>query len=385
MATGEGKPRLLLLTRNLPPLIGGMERLIWHMADELKASFDLRIIGPKGASELSPSGVPVSEVPVKPLWLFLLRMFISVLLTTLRLRPRVVFAGSGLTAPFAWIGARMVGAKSITYLHGLDIDTQDKMYRLLWLPFIRHCDYVLANSHHTRQLAIKAGVQEHKIVILHPGVELPDLSDAEPARERFRERYGLEDSPVLLYIGRITERKGLLPFIDTIFPEVKNQIPHARLVVIGDEPKLALLQGHSLLDRIQASLESKGNTKDVLLLGSRTYDDPEISEAYFAADVHIFPVQDRPGDNEGFGMVAIEAAAHGLPTIAFSAGGVPDAVRDGSSGKVVSAGDNDNFSRSLIRLLSTLGERPDIDCRKFSEGFSWPEFGRKLREICAQT
>ena len=45
---GEGKPRALVLTRNLPPLMGGMERLIWHILDELTPAFELHAVGPRG-------------------------------------------------------------------------------------------------------------------------------------------------------------------------------------------------------------------------------------------------------------------------------------------------------------------------------------------------
>ncbi|RRQ22530.1 glycosyltransferase family 4 protein [Thiohalobacter thiocyanaticus] len=384
MATQKAKPRLLLLTRNLPPLIGGMERLIWHIADELKISFDLHVVGPTGAAELAPAGVGVTEIPFRSLWLFLLRMKMAVFLQTLKLRPQIVFAGSGLTAPFAWLGARIVGARAIVYLHGLDIDTQHRIYRLLWLPFIRRCDHVLANSHHTRQLAINAGVAENRLTTLHPGVDLPDLSDSEASRYRFRERYNLGNAPVMLYVGRITARKGLLPFVEEILPKVCREIPDARLVVIGDEPNLALLKGESLLNRIHHALHSNRLTENVIFLGSRAHDDPEINEAYFAADTHVFPVQERPGDNEGFGMVAIEAAAHGLPTVAFSAGGVADSVCNALSGQVVAAGDNDSFTNSLIEFLTQSRQKPNSSCVEFAQQFSWPEFGRHLLEICAR-
>ncbi len=42
-------PRILLITRNLPPLVGGMERLNWHMADELAKQAEVRVVGPSGS------------------------------------------------------------------------------------------------------------------------------------------------------------------------------------------------------------------------------------------------------------------------------------------------------------------------------------------------
>lgn len=58
-----------------------------------------------------------------------------------------------------------------------------------------------------------------------------------------------------------------------------------------------------------------------------------------ASNLHIFPVRSVPGDPEGFGMVAIEAASRGLPTAAFASGGVIDAVENGTSGRIVQQND----------------------------------------------
>src|SRR3546814_12930756 len=65
---------------------------------------------------------------------------------------------------------------------------------------------------------------------------------------------------------------------------------------------------------------------------------------YKAASAHIFPVREIPGDPEGFGMVAVEAAAHGVPTIAFATGGIVDAVAEGESGRLIRPGDYGAFA-----------------------------------------
>ena len=109
----------------------------------------------------------------------------------------------------------------------------------------------------------------------------------------------------------------------------------------------------------------------------------ELDDAYFAADVLIFPVQERENDIEGFGMVAIESAAHGLPTVAFSVGGVPDAVADGCCGKLIPADDNIAFAQAVIDLLSRQSSPVQVDaCLNFAESFQWDAFGNQLRDIC---
>lgn len=371
----------LLITRNLPPLVGGMERLIWHIAHELRTQYHVHVIGPMGCSALLPADITVTEVPLTPIAWYLVRTKLAAARQALCLRPAFVFAGSGLTAPFAWLAARLAGAQCIVYLHGLDIDSSHWAYRLLWLPFLRRCDKVLVNSRFTGQLARNARIAPDRIAILHPGVTMPDMQNATRLRFSFRKRHALGNSPVMLYVGRITARKGLALFVREILPTIMEQLPDAKLVVIGDEPRSALLKSQGELAQVQEALETSGLSRHVTFLGERIYDDPELDAAYFAADTLIFPVQQRANDNEGFGMVAIEAAAHGLPTVAFAAGGVTDAIEDRVSGTLIRSGDNLAFAHATIKLLKSHNSAQSEACRRFSSSFAWTFFGQQLRQL----
>ena len=372
-------PAALVITRNLPPLVGGMERLVWHIVDELRPTYRVHVIGPSGCSRHLPADVSAAEIPLRPMALYLLRTKLSAIRQAIRLRPALVFAGSGLTVPFAWLAARLTGASCVSYLHGLDIETRHPVYRWFWRPFLRRCDRVLVNSHFTRKLALQVGIPPDRITIIHPGVTLPDTRQTNALRIEFRARYALGDAPLMLYVGRITARKGLAFFAEHILPRIVRQLPEARLVVIGDEPHQAMLKGASELQRTHQTLTASGLIRHVQFLGSRSHDDAEITAAYFAADVHVFPVQDRPGDNEGFGMVAIEAAAHGLPTVAFAVGGVTDAVRDGASGALIPVGDSDAFGRAVIEQLTSRNHEQRGVCRNYAASFAWKAFGQNLR------
>lgn len=371
------RPCALILTRNLPPLIGGMERLVWHIVDELRADYCVHVVGPVGSRAHLPPHVTASEVPLKPLPWFFLRTQFSALGAALCLRPRIVLAGSGLTAPFAWLAARLTGARCIVYLHGLDIEAAQRLYRLLWRPFFRRCDRVLVNSRFTRGLAIEAGVPPERIRILHPGVEVPDTTDAARQRAAFRGHHGLDDTPLMLYVGRITARKGLAVFVREMLPQILAKQPEAKLVVIGNEPVHALNHISGEGQRVRDALKIHGLGGRVVFLSD--IDDVQLHAAYFTADVLVFPVQDRPNDHEGFGMVAAEAAAHGLPAVAFAAGGVPDAVADGLSGRLIPAGDHSAFSQAASELLCAESRKYQRSCLSFAANFAWPAFGERLR------
>ena len=368
----------LVVTRNLPPLVGGMERLIWHIILALGKHQKVHVVGPSGCKNHLPIEVTADEVPFAPMPRFILGAALRSIFFAIRNRPTIVLAGSGLTAPLAWITARIVGASSVVYLHGLDIEVEHPVYRCLWRPFFRHFDLVLVNNRSTRNLAIKAGIASERIAILHPGVTLPDLSQARLRREEFRGRFGLEHRPLMLYVGRINARKGLAVFVRDILPLVIAAVPDAHLVVIGDEPKHALRHTPGEWAKVVETLDESGLGRVINFLGPQ--DDDTLSSAYMAADAMVFPVQEIPGDVEGFGMVAIEAAAHNLPTIAFAVGGVPDAIMDGISGSLIPAGKNDVFAQAVVRLLidpSVIDFAP----RDYAQSFCWDHFGERLRGL----
>jgi phosphatidylinositol alpha-1,6-mannosyltransferase len=367
--------RVLVVTRNLPPLIGGMERLNWHLVRELAAHSDVRVIGPKGAASMAPSNIIVREVPLKPLWRFLWAANWAALIEAMCFRPQVILAGSGLTAPIALLASLMSGARAVSYVHGLDLTAKHWVYRALWLPAIRRMHRIIANSQATASLATSASIVASKISIVPPGVELPGAGVNAEAVHQFRQKHHLENKAVLLSVGRLNKRKGLAEFVKNALPYIVSQRPDALLLVIGDTPHNALHAQGLTPEAIQAIADAAGVGGHVRFLGSVS--DHELEIAFSVADVHVFPVRHISSDPEGFGMVALEAAAHGVPTVAFAMGGVPDAVSDGKSGYLV---ESENYPEMVRKVIDALGEKQRMgdSCRAFASQFAWPVFGKKI-------
>ena len=182
----------------------------------------------------------------------------------------------------------------------------------------------------------------------------------------------------MLSVGRLTRRKGLVEFVQGVLPLIVARYPDVLLAVIGDDAPDALASGpFNVRERTIETIERLGLSRNIRLLGP--CDEPTLQLALATADVHVFPVRAVTGDIEGFGMVAIEAAAHGLPTVAYAVGGVSDAVEDGVSGWLIEAGDEVDFAKRVIETLADGRCAWDARARLFATAFSWENFGQKLR------
>lgn len=367
--------KILVVTRNLPPLVGGMERLNWHLLDELSKIADVRVVAPAGSARRLPQGVGVAEVPLNPLWKFVAQSLWQTLREARRWKPTLVLAGSGLTAPAALLAAKANGARSAAYVHGLDLTISHVVYRSVWLWAVRKLDHVIANSMPTRNLALGIGVDPGKVSIVHPGVDATMKSAKSPPAEGFRSAHQLSGRLLMISVGRMSERKGLLEFVTHALPAIVDAVPGAVLLVVGDVPSNALHAKAQTRQSIQQAANDQGIGESVRFFG--TVPDELLADMLGAADVHVFPIRELPGDPEGFGMVAIEAAAHGLPTVAFAAGGAVDSVCEGVSGKLVAPGDYAGFASTVIDVAANR-ERLRASSIAFASRFDWPEFGAKI-------
>lgn len=369
---------ILIITRNFPPLVGGMERLTLRTATALARRHKVYVCGPQGGASYNAGLVGYTDLPAKPIWKFLLKAHISAVTEALRFRPELIYAASGLTAAAAIVAAKLTGTPAACYLHGLDLVVDQSLYRSLFLPCIRACDRILVNSNNTKNLALARGIQETRITVLTPGVELPDLEDAARRGSAFLERHGLGQRAILLSVGRLTPRKGLPAFISKSLPRIVAQRPDVMLLVVGSAPQQAAKrESTDVLAEIASATRQARMSDHVRLLGSIS--DAELSDAYFASQILVFPIVERPGDVEGFGMVALEAAAHGLPTLAFRAGGVSDAVAADESGWLISPENYQGMADQALSYL-TCGDTHALRaaCRNFAQRHSWDNYAERL-------
>jgi glycosyltransferase involved in cell wall biosynthesis len=164
----------------------------------------------------------------------------------------------------------------------------------------------------------------------------------------------------LLFVGRLIERKGA-EFAIRALAELRRRGRGARLTVAGDGADRP---------RLEALVRELGLSGVVELAGALSHD--AVAERYRTASVLLMPaVTDWKGEQEGFGMVLVEAMASGLPVVATRSGGIPDVVTDGATGLLVPERDATALAGAVARLLDdpALAERlaasarADLDAR----------------------
>jgi len=177
-----------------------------------------------------------------------------------------------------------------------------------------------------------------------------------------RSELGLRDRPVVACVSRLVARKGQDRLI-AAWPQVLRRHPDAVLLIVGTGPRDKALRSQA------ASLQNS-----VVFTGRVPYAD---LPAYTAlADIATLPARARLGgvDVEGLGIVLLEAAALGLPTIACDTGGVPDALIADETGLLLPvARDEKSEVAALAEAVNTLLADAELRHRLGDAGRSWVE------------
>jgi phosphatidylinositol alpha-1,6-mannosyltransferase len=167
---------------------------------------------------------------------------------------------------------------------------------------------------------------------------------------------------LLLSVGRLQRRKGH-DLVLRALPELKKIVPKVRYVIVGDGNDRDTLQLLASELGIAGDVSFAGNVPDADL------------PAYFAAcDVFVLPTRMESSDFEGFGIVFLEAAAAGKPSIGGRNGGVPEAIVDGETGILVADGAVDELLESLRALCTSADLRHRMGAmarERAVRDFSW--------------
>ncbi|MGA6207761.1 glycosyltransferase family 4 protein [Nocardia testacea] len=371
--------RTLLVTNDFPPRPGGIQSYLQALAGQLPPD-DLVVYAPRwrGDSHTRFDAKQPFQVVRHPTTLMLPTPAV------LRRARKVLRAEGcesvwfGAAAPLALLAAplRRAGAHRIlASTHGHEVGWS-------MLPAARqalrvigdHTDVVTYVSKYTRRRFAAAFGPDAALEYLPPGVDTETFRPDPAARAELRARYGLGDRPTVLCLSRLVPRKGQDVLLIAMH-RIKERIPGAVLVIAGSGP---------YEDRLRGLADALGLTDDVVFTGRVPA--AELAAHHTLADVFAMPARTRGAglDVEGLGIVYLEASATGVPVVAGTSGGAPEAVLDGKTGRVVDGRRADHVADAITDILADRDVAAEMGAagRAFVERqWRWDALGARLRQL----
>lgn len=373
--------RMLLITWNYPPKVGGMEQLLYQLVQEIKSEVRVDVIAPYNEKNDSNLGEEhINRSKAKGLLGFFLHALWYGYRNIKKSDHDLVFGGSALVSPIVFLLGKITKTPVVVYGHGLDLIYQNILYQSLIRFVLPRVDLLLTNSVQTKKIAVGIGVENAKTTIIPPGIHVEDYRGNEN-QEDLKRKYDLQGKPVLLYVGRLARRKGVPEFIKNALPEIVRRHRDLVFCVIGGNPEQSLMHKENVRQRIEKEIRQKGLQHHVRLFG--WVDRDVLLDMYQACDVFVLPAIPVPGDMEGFGIVLAEANAAGKPAVSTKIGGIPDAVVDGKSAILVAPEDWKAYAEAVLKLLeddSLSKEMGKYGAKHVREELDWQVIGEKFLE-----
>jgi len=360
-------PRHLLVTNDFPPKVGGIQVYLWEL---------WRRLDPASFAVLTASSDPEDsafDLEQAAAGFQIIRSEQRVLLptppTTALIRRVAADVGAELLVvdPAFPLGlaAMRAGLPYAVVLHGAEVTVPGRlpMTRRALASVLGGARFAIcAGGYPAAEARRAAGDRMPPVVDVPPGVDTGRFVPLDAAgRAVARASLGLPvDAPVVASVSRLVPRKGMDVLVDAA-AALAPAFPSLVVAIAGD-------------GRDRARLEARARSKQAPVRFLGRVPDDALPALYGAADVFVMACRNRwlGLEQEGFGIVFLEAAAAGVPQVAGRSGGAGDAVEDGRTGLVVEhPQDAGEVARALRRLLA------DDDLRR--------GMGRAARERAEQS
>ena len=332
----------LLVTNDFPPKLGGIQSYLWELWRRLPPDHTTVMTTPHDGAAAwdSSQSFRVERVHDKVLW------------PTTGLARRIDALADAVGAsvvvldpalPLGLLGPRLRHPYGLV-LHGAEVTVPGRLpaSRFALRRVLRGATVVISAGGYPLAEAERAVGHPLPATNIPPGVDptrFHPLDDA--ARSVARRRFGLtEDRSVVLGLSRLVPRKGF------------DVLVRAAGRLAADRREFVLAIGGGGRDRARLERIARDIGAPVQFLGRVS--DADLPDVYGAADVFAMLCRNRwlGLEQEGFGIVFLEAAAAGVPQVAGDSGGSSEAVADGATGYVVDEpNDVDAVAAALARLL----------------------------------
>jgi len=349
-------PRVLLTTPDYPPARGGIQYLL-HGIVRHATRVRFRVVtfsdGVGGADE--------QDVHIRRVKRRGPRLASVALLNALTVaqaanwRPELLLSGHIVMAP----AARLTGIPFVQYLYASEMTSRPHLTTFA----LRHATASIVLGNHGRSLALAAGADPTRIISIPPGIDLPGRPTT-----TLRER-----PPLIVNVARLEDRYKGFEVLVRALPLIRSRVPDATITLVG--------AGH-LRSSLEALARANGCGEALRCVGEVS--DAERDALLAAAAVFAMPSRVAAGSGgEGFGIVYLEAAAHGTPVVAGNVGGALDAVVNGQTGVLVNPESHIELADAISDLLldRDLATRLGHGGREWAEQFAWPIVVRKVEDV----
>ena len=364
--------RHLLVTNDFPPKTGGIQNFLWELWRRLPPDEVVVYTTPHEDAVAFDTEAPMRVVRSREPWLLPLPHLVR-RVDTLVERYDIDLVVVDPALPTGLIGPRL-GCAYAVIAHGAEavIPGRTPGASGLLRKVLRGSSGVIANSRYTAAECERAAGGSLPIHLIPPGVDVDRLAPVDSAeRSEARRRLGLaESAPVVTSVSRLVPRKGMRTLI-AASALLASEHEGLQVVIAGDGRERRRLA--RLIDRLNAP---------VLMLSHLP--DSGIADVYNCADVFAMLCRSRwmGLEQEGFGIVFLEAAAAGVPQVAGDSGGVRDAVAHGETGTVLKEPTAEAAAEAISALLNDDSRRRamgDAARRRVTADFSCDVLAARLR------
>lgn len=322
--------RILFVTRNFPPSLGGLERMAFLLYQGfIKAKQEVCLLRCNKGRIFFLLSIPF----------FLVRILLEAFFRNID----VVYLFDAALAPFIPF-LKISGKPIVMTAHGLDITYKNPLYQSIVVACARMADAIICISRATAKECVRRGIPDDMLTIIPDGID--DVFCTDKAKAALRKdaskiiENNIGEKKVLLSVCRLIERKGIHWFIERVMPLVVSEYTDCLYIIVGEG---------RLGRRIDRLIRSAGLSQWVVRVGS--INDDALKTLYNIADVFLMPNIPVKGDMEGFGVVALEAASCRVPVVASHLEGIADALLNGAMGVLVPSGNEEAFKEAVLGLL----------------------------------
>jgi glycosyltransferase involved in cell wall biosynthesis len=236
---------------------------------------------------------------------------------------------------------------------------------------LARADAVLAVSTPLRDYAISLGAEPDRVHVIPNGVDPELFKPGEPELE-VRRRWGLDDDPVLGFVGGLRPWHGV-EALPALLDRLVSRYPGLRLVIVGDGP---------LRGELEHELRERGLARSAVLTGSLPHE--EVAALIHQFDVALAPYS-RPDHDFYFSPLKLfEYMACGVPVVAAALGQIEEVVRDGETGLLYPPGQQDALLAACERLLSDPDLRRRLGrmaAKEIHNHYTWDRNSERVIEL----